>query len=113
MNEHVKSSHLLLRILTEVWFTQYNLILKLQHRETQSAVWSFSAHTVTGYKGVNMSLPFPAEQTDPHTGPAAQSEQPLTARLLPGRLTSLHPEYGDRKGQRGVDLDFGMFLNTA
>lgn len=41
MNE----SHLLLWILTGIWFTQYNLILKLQHTETQlSSLYITAAH---------------------------------------------------------------------
>ena len=55
-----KTSHLVLRTLTEIWFTQYDLILKLQHRQTQSAVCTLiSAHPVTGDKG-QPSLPSPA-----------------------------------------------------
>lgn len=42
-----------------------------------------------------MSLPSPAEQTGPHTAPAARCERPLTALLLPGRPASPPPEHGD------------------
>lgn len=42
--------------------------------------------------GSNMNLPFPAEQTDPHTCPSAHSRRPLTTLLLPGPWDSPQPE---------------------
>ncbi len=47
-----------------------------------------------------MSLPFPAEQTGPHTAPAAQCERPPTALLLPGSPASPQPGHGHTEEQQ-------------